>query len=61
MDRPTEEYSKLLQREFPDLRLEPDKQLCPMYDPMSVAILPETEWDMPLWRLTDNFSEEHIM
>lgn len=61
MDRPTEEYSKLMQREFPDLRLEPEERLCPVYDSYSMALIPGLDWDVPRWRLPDNFPEEHIM
>ena len=40
----------------PVLRLEPDKRLCPLFDPTSILlVLPE---ETPL--VLDNFCEEHI-
>ena len=38
----------------PALRIEPEKRLCPAFDPVSIATFPVG------YRVLDNFCEEHI-
>ncbi|MEA4994021.1 MAG: hypothetical protein VB060_09365 [Oscillibacter sp.] len=48
-------------RHAPALRLEPEKRLCPAFDPTSIALFPVgNQADMGV-RVVDNFCEEHIM
>ena len=45
---------------MPALRLEPEKRLCPAFDPVSVAEFPVAEPEEMGFRVLDNFCEEHI-
>ena len=45
----------------PVLRLEPEKRLCPAFDPVTVAEFPVAEPEEMGYRVLDNFCEEHIM
>ena len=42
------------------LRLEPEKRLCPLFDPVSIAEFPVAEPGEMGSRVVDNFCEEHI-
>ena len=44
----------------PALRLEPEKRLCPAYDPATIALYPVAEPGEMGFRVLDNFCEEHI-
>ena len=44
----------------PALRLEPEKRVCPAYDPVTIAKYPVAEPDEMGFRVLDNFTEEHI-
>ena len=44
----------------PCLRLEPEKRLCPLFDPVSIAEFPVAEPGEMGYRVVDNFCEEHI-
>ena len=44
----------------PVLRLEPEKRLCPAYDPVTIARYPVADPDEMGFRVLDNFPEEHI-
>ena len=44
----------------PVLRLEPEKRLCPLFDPVSIAEVPVAEPGEMGYRVVDNFCEEHI-
>lgn len=43
------------------LRLEPEKRLCPAFDPVSIAEFPVGAPGEMGVRVLDNFCEEHIM
>lgn len=45
---------------MPALRLEPEKRLCPAFDPVTVAEFPVAEPGEMGVRVLDNFCEEHI-
>lgn len=45
---------------MPVLRLEPDKRLCPAFDPVSIAEFRVGSPDEMGYRVVDNFCEEHI-
>ena len=45
----------------PALRLEPEKRLCPAFDPTSIAKFPVAEPGEMGMRVLDNFCEEHIL
>lgn len=45
---------------MPVLRLEPEKRLCPVYDPVTIARFPVAEPGEMGFRVLDNFCEEHI-
>ena len=47
--------------EFPVLRLEPEKRMCPIFDPDSIAKFPVAAPGEMGYRVLDNFCEEHIM
>lgn len=47
--------------ERPSLRLEPEKRLCPLFDPDSIALFPVAEPEEMGFRVLDNFCEEHIL
>ncbi len=44
-----------------DLRLEPEKRLCPKFDAVSTARFPVAARDEMGVRVVDNCAEEHIM
>ena len=44
----------------PALRLEPEKRLCPLFDPVSIAEFPVAAPGEMGYRVLDNFCEEHI-
>ncbi|MCI9120888.1 MAG: hypothetical protein HFG00_05095 [Oscillibacter sp.] len=44
----------------PNLRLEPEKRICPIFDPVSIAKFPVAEPGEMGFRVLDNFCEEHI-
>ena len=44
-----------------DLRLSPEKQLCPKYDEKSIAVFQTADPDRMGVRVIDNCTEEHIM
>ena len=46
--------------ETPALRIEPEKRLCPAFDPVSIATFPVAEPEEMGYRVLDNFCEEHI-
>jgi hypothetical protein len=48
------------EKEMPALRLEPEKRLCPAFDPVSIAKFPVAAPGEMGFRVLDNFCEEHI-
>ncbi|WP_298029076.1 hypothetical protein [uncultured Dysosmobacter sp.] len=46
--------------EFPVLRLEPEKRMCPIFDPDTIAKFPVADPGEMGYRVLDNFCEEHI-
>ena len=44
----------------PALQIEPEKRLCPAFDPVSIATFPVAEPEEMGYRVLDNFCEEHI-
>lgn len=44
-----------------DLRLNPQKRLCPKFDDESIALFPVASRDEMGVRVLDNCAEEHIM
>ena len=44
----------------PVLRLEPEKRLCPLFDPVTIAEFPVAAPGEMGFRVLDNFCEEHI-
>ncbi len=42
------------------LRLEPEKRLCPIFDPVTIAEFPVAPPEKMGYRVLDNFCEEHI-
>lgn len=47
--------------EKPVLRLEPEKRMCPIFDPVTIAKFPVAAPGEMGYRVLDNFCEEHIM
>lgn len=48
-------------RQMPyDLRMEPEKRLCPQFDEMSMAEFPLAKPSQMGFRVLDNCAEEHI-
>ncbi len=47
--------------QMPFLRLEPEKRMCPIFDPVTIAKFPVADPDRMGFRVLDNFCEEHIM
>lgn len=45
----------------PNLRLEPEKRLCPAFDPVTIAKFRVAAPEDMGFRVVDNFCEEHIM
>lgn len=48
-------------RKTEDLRLDPEKRLCPIYDSVSIRKISVPEWEEMGVRVLDNCAEEHIM
>ena len=46
--------------QMPSLRLEPEKRLCPIFDPTTIATFPVAGPEEMGVRVLDNFCEEHI-
>ncbi len=44
----------------PSLRIEPEKRLCPLFDPVTIATYPLATSEEMGFRVLDNFCEEHI-
>ena len=44
----------------PFLRLEPEKRICPIVDPVSIYKYPLATSEVMGFRVLDNFPEEHI-
>lgn len=44
-----------------DLRLDPQKRLCPKFDETSIALFPVADREEMGVRVVDNCAEEHIM
>lgn len=49
-----------LSDDMPVLRLEPEKRMCPLFDPVAIAKFPVADPDKMGYRVLDNFCEEHI-
>lgn len=47
--------------ETEDLRLDPEKRICPKFDSTSVALFRVADRDVMGVRVVDNCAEEHIM
>ena len=47
--------------DMPVLRLEPEKRMCPIFDPVTIAKFPVAAPGELGYRVLDNFCEEHIM
>ena len=45
---------------MPALRLEPEKRMCPLFDPVTIAEFPVAAPGEMGYRVLDNFCEEHI-
>lgn len=45
---------------MPNLRLEPEKRMCPIFDPVTIAKFPVASPEEMGFRVLDNFCEEHI-
>ncbi len=45
---------------MPNLRLEPEKRMCPIFDPDAIAKFPVAKPEKMGFRVLDNFCEEHI-
>lgn len=45
----------------PFLRLEPEKRMCPIFDPVTIAKFQVAEPEDMGFRVLDNFCEEHIL
>ncbi|MBD5148597.1 MAG: hypothetical protein HDT19_07465 [Oscillibacter sp.] len=46
--------------DMPFLRLEPEKRMCPIFDPDTIAKFPVADPGEMGYRVLDNFCEEHI-
>lgn len=46
--------------QMPSLRLEPEKRLCQIFDPTTIATFPVAGPEEMGVRVLDNFCEEHI-
>ena len=46
--------------DMPVLRLEPEKRMCPIFDPVTIAKFPVAAPGEMGYRVLDNFCEEHI-
>lgn len=47
--------------ETEDLRLDPEKRICPKFDSTSIALFPVAKPEEMGMRVLDNCAEEHIM
>ena len=47
--------------DMPVLRLEPEKRMCPIFDPVTIAKFPVAAPGEMGYRVLDNFCEGHIM
>lgn len=56
-----EENHRTALASHPSLRLEPEKRLCPQFDPVSIALFPVADREDMGLRVLDNCCEEHIM
>lgn len=61
MEHSAEKQKTFLERDFPDLRLQPDGRLCPLYDGWGIALFPTADVDEMGFRVLDDFCEEHMM
>ena len=57
---PEHQQTRRRRDRMPALRLEPDKRLCPIYDPVTVAEYPVAAPGEMGFRVLDDFCEEHI-
>lgn len=48
-------------KETEDLRLDPEKRICPKFDQTSIALFPVADPDKMGFRVLDNCAEEHMM
>lgn len=48
-------------KDLPTLRLEPQKRLCPAFDPTGIALFPVANQGEMGVRVLDNCCEDHIM
>lgn len=48
-------------KETEDLRLDPRERLCPLYDEVSIRMIPTPPLEDMGVRVLDNCAEEHIM
>ena len=55
-----QEQKKRPSERMPFLRIEPEKRLCPAFDPVTIAEFPVAEPGEMGFRVLDNFCEEHI-
>ena len=58
--RQTEKRRKAPADRTPSLRIEPEKRLCPAFDPVTIAKFPVAEPGEMGFRVVDNCAEEHI-
>jgi hypothetical protein len=56
-----QEHESFLERDFPDLRLQPERRLCSLYDPCGIAMFSVTDAGEMGVCVRDNFCEEHMM
>ena len=56
-----QEHESFWERDFPDLRLQPDQRICSLYDPCGIALFPIAAAGEMGFRVLDNFCEEHMM
>lgn len=49
------------EKETEDLRLNPQKRICPKFDEESIAMFPVADREEMGVRVVDNCAEEHIM
>ncbi len=48
-------------KEAEDLRLDPEKRICPKFDQTSIALFPVADPEKMGFRVLDNCAEEHMM
>ena len=58
--KPSENPRRNRRDRTPFLRIEPEKRLCPAYDPAGIATFPVAEPEKMGFRVLDDFCEEHI-